>query len=148
MVSVNTLMNQILTTYARSEHIGAERVLRIPDSLLREILELVPDDKIAEYGKRNALQRGEVGIAIRYGEFNLTNSLRVIADVFQYGGYGTYNERQLARGGLLVTLTHTLGKKYSLMLTGYLKTLFNEVNAEPKITTTDSAVVMEFAYPP
>jgi hypothetical protein len=43
----------------------------------------------------------------------------------------------------VITLMHPMGQNGSIYLSSFVKALFEEINVEPRITTTDQAVVIE-----
>jgi len=60
-----------------------------------------------------------------------------------YGGWGEFHEAESSQGKRIVTLMHTLGQNGSIYLSNFVKALFEVINVEPKISTTDQAVVIE-----
>lgn len=51
-ISVNTFVNQILMTYANFDrYLDTVRMMKVPTSVLRQIVEAVPEEKLVEVGK-------------------------------------------------------------------------------------------------
>jgi hypothetical protein len=140
-------VNQLLSVYTKSDRFAGGKVLKVPDYVFREMVGSIPDDKLAELGRKIALEYSKVGIAQRYGEFNWANVLRATADVAQYGGFGTYSERHTARGRLAVTLTHTLGGGYSIMFGGCFQAFLDETGVKAKVVLTETGVLVELLDP-
>ncbi len=94
-ISLNTLVNQVLTFYVKTDHNQPTRPVRVTDITLRRFLEAIPNDELARISKERAEEYAKILIKTRYGGFNLTNILRYECDLCQYWGWGTYSERQL-----------------------------------------------------
>jgi hypothetical protein len=142
-VSLNTLVNQALTFHVKTSRFGPTRPLRISDVLLRRFLDEIPDDDLMRISKERAEEYAKILIRTRYGGLNERNILRFAYDLCQYFGWGVYSERQLERGKLLVTIEHTLGKKYSTFTSNVMKTLLAMAGLKPEVAETDVAVTIE-----
>jgi hypothetical protein len=147
LITVNALVNQLLSVYARSDRFAGGKVLKVPDYVFREMVGSIPDDKLARLGRKIALEYSKVGIAQRYGEFSWANVLRATADIAQYGGFGTYSERHTPRGRLAVTLTHNLGRGYSTMFGGCFQAFLDETGVKAKLVLTETGVLVELLDP-
>jgi len=52
MTSVNTIVNQLVSSYAKSpERLIGMRVIKISEAILAAIVNLIPDDAAAELGR-------------------------------------------------------------------------------------------------
>ena len=142
-VSLNTLVNQALTSHVKTGRFGPTRPMRISDILLRRFLDAIPDDELIRIATERAEEYAKTIIRNRYGGLDLSNILRFEYDLCQYFGWGVYNERPLERGRLLVTIEHTLGKKCSVYTGNVMKTLLEMAGLKPEITETDVAVTIE-----
>lgn len=143
MVSVNTLVNQLLMVYAKHDRFLSTRVLKFPDRIFRMLLDLIPEDEIERFMSQLGKDLGKGAVNTLYGEFNLTNILRLLENNCLYGEWGAYNERQLQGGKLMVKVEHNVGKKGSIMIGAYQKALLEEAGLKPKVTMTESAVIIE-----
>jgi len=142
-VSLNTLVNQSLTAHAKTNRFGPTRPMRVSQTLFRRFFDAIPDDELIPIATERAGEYAKIVIKTRYGGLNLRNILRFEYDLCQYFGWGVYSERPLERGRLLVTIEHTLGKKYSMYTSHLVKTMLEMVGLRPEIAETDGAVIIE-----
>ena len=73
----------------------------------------------------------------------MTNILDGLTVMFTYGGWGEFHETRSSRGKRVITLMHDLGPNGSTYLYNFVKTFFEEIAFEPKITPTEQGVVIE-----
>lgn len=142
-VSLNTLVNQILTFYVKADHFEQARLVKMSDIVFARVLNATPEDELMRISSERADEYAKVLIKVKYGEFNLTNILRYMYDLCQYWGWGTYSERHLERGRRLVTIEHRLGKKGSIWLSNIMKTLIETMGFRAEITSTEVAATIE-----
>lgn len=143
-VSVNTLVDQIIgvhTSYERfMEKFGMMRMAR---STFRRLLEISPEDRVAEAAREHMKEMGKIAIIAKYGELNLTSVLGALSLMMTYGGWGDFHETESSHYRRVITLMHPMGQNGSIYLSSFVKALFEEINVEPRITITDQAVVIE-----
>jgi hypothetical protein len=143
-VSLNTLVDQLFETHAMYvkffERLG---LLRISSATFRRILEAAPDEELAKAATSSARDTAKVVILAKYGELNLTSLLDYLYSMSEYGGWGEYNESESNSGKRVITFMHNYGQKGSIFLSNLIKFLFEEIGSEPKISTTEHAVVIE-----
>lgn len=142
-VSLNTLVNQILTFYAKADHFEKTRLMKMSDILFSRILNAMPEEELVRISTERADEYARVLIKTKFGEFNLTNILRYIYDLCQYWGWGAYSERHLERGRRLVVIEHRLGRKGSIWLSNVMKTLLETRDIKSEIASTEFAVTIE-----
>ena len=141
-VNLNTLLNQVLSTHTRDDLILQEEgFVKAPDSTVRATLKLIPDDKLSEWG-RTAVE-GDVGTRIlaRSGAINLESALEEI----RFGarcGWFKFDERNEKKRK--ISLVHEFGPRYSVFLGAAVTTSLAQLGLRPKITTTDSSVMIDY----
>ena len=88
-------------------------------------------------------EMGKIAIIAKYGELNLTSLINTLFLMMTYGGWGEFLETESSQYRQVITLMHPMGQNGSIYLSSFVKALFEEINVEPRITTTDQAVVIE-----
>ena len=143
-VSVNTLVNQILLSYANFDrHVKKLHLLKISRPTFKRVLEAAPEDSIIEAGKEAGsdvprffvLQKGE-GLSLQA----VLNHLRDMGD---YGNLYEYTETFQDRRRV-VTLGHELGPKGTLFFAHYVQAALENVQASPTFTLGDNSITVEF----
>jgi hypothetical protein len=118
-------------------------MMRMARSTFRSLLEISPEDRVAQAARQHMKEMGKIAIIAKYGELNLTSLLNALFLMMTYGGWGEFLETESSRYRRVITLTHPMGQNGSIYLSSFVKALFEEINVEPRITTTDQAVVIE-----
>jgi predicted DNA-binding ribbon-helix-helix protein len=143
-VSVNTLVDQLFDAHANYERfIGKMGMMRMAKLTFRRILDHTPPEEVATAAKQHARDQGKVAAIAKYGELNVTNILEGLTLMFTYGGWGEFHETRSSHGKRVITLMHDLGPNGSVYLHNFVKTIFEEIAFEPKISPTDQGVVIE-----
>ncbi|MBV9177733.1 MAG: hypothetical protein JO297_11915 [Nitrososphaeraceae archaeon] len=88
-------------------------------------------------------EMGRIAIIAKHGELNLTSLLNALFLMMTYGGWGEFLETDSSQYGRVITLMHPMGQNGSIYLSSFVKALFEEIIVEPRITTTDQAVVVK-----
>jgi hypothetical protein len=144
-VSVNTLVNQVLETYAIHERFMAKfGMMRMTKSTFRRVLEKIPADEVPKAAMEHSKELGIPLVVSRYGEFGLTTLLDGLQLMMTYGGWGQYQETESSQGKRVITLMHDMGQIGSIYLHSFVKYWFEAIGKEPKIITTDQALMIEF----
>ena len=143
-VSVNTLVDQIIAVHTSYESFMEKfGMMRMARSTFRRLLEISSEDRVAQAARQHMKEMGKIAIIAKYGELNLTNLLGALFLMMTYGGWGEFLETELSQYRQVVTLTHPMGQNGSIYLSSFVKALFEEIDIEPRKTTTDQAVVIE-----
>jgi predicted DNA-binding ribbon-helix-helix protein len=143
-VSVNTLVDQLFDAHAKYERfIEKMGMMRMAKLTFRRLLDNTPPEGVAAAAKLHAKDQGKVAAISKYGELNVTNILDGLTVMFTYGGWGEFHETRSSHGKRVITLMHDLGPNGSIYLYNFVKTFFEEIAFEPKISTTDQGVVIE-----
>ena len=142
-VSLNTLVNQLLSAYTRDEALYESiGIVKLPKDTYRLMLQLMPDDKLSELG-RELIKRWPTTLMLaRRGAITTDAILNHLRDTSKMGFFSLYETE--TNGMKVVSLTHEFGPRYSVVASAALMGLFELVDIHPKITTTDSAVTVEY----
>jgi len=143
-VSLNTLVNQIVTIHSSDDWLMEEMgMLKIMKESYRLLLEMVPDERLSEYGKAVVQSGPTASMMARKGSISpdaILDELRLRSR----GGWYSLHETKGEGGKKVFTLMHDLGPRFSVILgTGYL-TEFGLVGIHPKITSTSTSVTIEY----
>jgi hypothetical protein len=143
-VSVNTLVNQLLLSYANFDHyFGRFQTIKITSDAFADLIQYVPDECAVEAGRRKAGSIASSVILAKYGSLNLDGVLDHLKTISEYSKFFTYSESE--RGGRrAVILIHRFGPKGSIYFTEYLKSMFEMIGLKPKIISTEKAVNASF----
>ena len=143
-ISVNTLVNQILLSYANFDHYLMQLpMIRIASDTFGYLLEAMSDENVSEAGRRTAANIVKSIILSKHGEVNLNSVLDYFKLISDYGKIYSYNESE-ANGNRTITLIHKWGRKGSLYFVQYAMSIFEMIDVQPKITTTENSVTIAF----
>jgi hypothetical protein len=142
-LSINTLLNQILLTYTNYDRpMKRFRMLKLPASAFKRILEAAPDEAIIEAGRSTGRDVPETYIRARWGELTLENALSFLKITGEYSNRFEYSEI-VHDGKISVTLTHDFGTKGNLFFQSFVKAIFHQMGASPRFTSGTNAVTFE-----
>jgi len=143
-VSLNTLVDQLFDAHANYERfIEKMGMMRMAKLTFRRILDASSSEGVAQAAKLHAKDQGKVAAISKYGELTVPNILDGLFLMFSYGGWGEYHETRSSHGKRVITLIHDLGQNGSVYLLNFVKTMFEEIPYEPKITPTDQGIIIE-----
>ena len=142
-VSLNTLVNQLFLSFANFDRYFQKfGMLKISKVAYRRTLKGVPDQEIVEAATEVAQNSARVILFTRYGTLSLAGVLEYLKSLADYAYWFEYNEVVSSERKRVVTLTHSLGKKFSLFMTAYSKSLFEQINMNPKLTSTEDSITI------
>jgi hypothetical protein len=142
-VSINTLLNQLLLTYANYDRpMNRFQMLKLPASTFMHVLQGAPDETIAEAGRLAGGDVPKTLILAKWGKLTKENSLNYLKAMSTYAKLFDYSEI-LNEGTLSVTLSHNFGAKGTLFLQQYVKAMFALVGIQPRFSPDENAVVFE-----
>lgn len=143
-VSVNTLVNQLLLSYANFDHyFGRFQTIKITSDAFAGLIRYVPDEGAAEAGRLKASSIASSVILAMHGSMNLDGVLDHLKTIGDYSKFFTYSESE-REGRRVVTLIHSFGPKGSIYFSEYLKSMFEMIGLKPKIISTEKAVNATF----
>ena len=142
-VSLNTLLNQVISTHARDDLLFEEEgFVKMTKNTLRVVLGLIPDDKLSEFGRLAAKNGPDARMLARSGRITPDT---VFDELRLWSRSGLYSLNEEAKNGKkTISLIHDLGPRESVALGAYATGLFALVGVRPKVTTTSSSVMIEY----
>jgi len=141
--SVNTLLNQLVLTYANYDRpIKRFRMIKLPASSFKHILQAATDEAIIEAGNSTGKDVPNTYIVSKWGELTVENALSYLKITADRTNLFEYSE-MIRDGKTNVTLTHDFGAKGSLFLQRYVQAIFEQLNKRPKFSPEENAVAFE-----
>ena len=142
-VSVNTMLNQLVLTYANYDRpMKRFRMLKLPASSFKHILQAATDEAVVEAGNSAGRDVPKTYIRAKWGELTVENALNYLKITADYTNLFEYSEVVRA-GWVNVTLTHDFGAKGSLFLQRYVQAIFEPLGKLPKFLQDENAVAFE-----
>lgn len=141
-ITLNTLVNQVLSTYTRDDLLLEEGgFVKVTKSTLRASLALIPDDKLVEFGRLAAQTGSDARMLARS---NAINPETILEELRLLSRTGLFTMSETARrGAKIVSLTHDFGPRESVALCSFVESIFSFMDFHPKIKTTSSSVTFE-----
>ncbi len=142
-VSVNTMLNQLVLTYANYDRpMKRFHMLKLPASSFMHILQAATDEAIIEAGNSAGKDVPKTYIRAKWGELTVQNALEYLKATADYTNLFEYSE--VVRGGRTnVTLSHDFGAKGSLFLQRYVQAIFEPLGKPPRFLPDENAVSFE-----
>ena len=143
-VSVNTLLNQLLLSYAMYDRfLKRFQVVKLTSSSFKHLLEAADEDQIARAGAAAGKDAPRALISARAGEINLEKVIDFIRDTGDYTDMFEYSEIKVG-GKTTITLSHSLGRKGSLYIERYLQSLLSSIDVSPRFSIANDSIVLHF----
>jgi len=144
-LTVNTLINRILTKYAEwdryTERFGFVSFAR---RTFKSILEEIDECKVEEIATKTGSSALKAVTLFWFKELNAETLLNTLSNYCKYSGLGV-SEIKVDGAQCTMTFRHDLGRKYSIYLKNavsqFVKTALGTV---PETETTDDLVVIHF----
>jgi hypothetical protein len=142
-VSVNTMFNQLLLTYANYDRpMKRFHMLKLPASSFMHLLQAATDEAIIEAGKSAGKDVPKTYIRAKWGDLTTESALDYLRTTADYTNLFEYSE--VVRGGKVnVTLSHDFGAKGSLFLQRYVQAIFEPLGKLPRFLQDENAVSFE-----
>jgi hypothetical protein len=142
-ISVNTLINQLILTYANYDRpMKRFHIVKVSASTFRHILQAARNETIIEAGKLAGNDGPKTSILAKSGELTAENALDYLKTMGDYSALFEYSE--LIHGGKVnITLTHDFGPKGSLFLQEYVRSIFEPIGKQLKFQGDENAVLLE-----
>lgn len=143
-ISINTLVNQIFLSYANFDrYFQRLGMLKMTKITFMKILKAASDNEIDELAKEVAQNSSRVIILARFGELSLTSVLDYLNDLADYGYFVERSEVLSPSRKRVITLIHSYGERGSYFVNAYAKALFEQVNINPRLSSTENSVTIE-----
>jgi hypothetical protein len=142
-VSVNTLLNQLVLTYASYDRpMKRFHMIKLPASTFKHMLQAATSETVTAAGHSAGEDVPKTYIRAKWGEFTVENALNYLKITADHTNLFEYSE--ITRGGKVnVTLTHDFGAKGSLFLQRYVQAIFDPLGKPPKFLPDENAVAFE-----
>jgi hypothetical protein len=142
-VSVNTLINQLILTYANYDRpMKRFHMVKVSASSLRHILGAAKNETIIEAGHLAGSDGPKTSILARSGELTADSALNYLKTMGIYSALFEYSD-VMHGGKVSVTLTHDFGPKGSLFLQEYVRAIFEPIGRPLKFQGDENAVLFE-----
>ncbi len=142
-VSLNTLVNQVLSTHTRDDLLWEEmEYVKLTKIAFRAFLDCIPDDELAELGAVLANDTPSTMMLARKGAVDLD----AVLDYLRFrsrAGWFSMNESK-RNGKTTLCFMHEFGPRESVVLRSYFMSLFGLIGIHPKVITSNSSVVIEY----
>ena len=142
-ISLNTVANQIFTTYSEYDRFLQKfHMIKVSTPTFKHILNAATKEAIVEAGKAAGSSVPESFILAKIGEINTTRAVDYLRLMGTYANMFDYSEIT-GPGKNSVTLTHDLGANGSLFLANYAETLFKFAGKNVKISQYENGITIE-----
>lgn len=142
-VSVNTLLNQLVLTYANYDRpMKRFHMIKLPASSFKHILQAATNETIIEAGNSTGKDVPRTYIRAKWGDLTVENALNYLKITADYTNLFEYSE-VIRAGKVNVTLTHDFGAKGSLFLQRYVQVIFEPLGKPPRFSPDENAVAFE-----
>jgi hypothetical protein len=143
-ISLNTLVNQLFLSYSNFDrYFQRLGMLKMSKFQFRKILNALPDKEIVELAREVAQNSSRIIILARYGTLSFTSVLDYLNTIADYAYFVERSEVLSPGENRVITLIHNYGEKGSIFVNAYVKTLFDLINVEPKLSSTQNSVTIE-----
>jgi hypothetical protein len=142
-VSLNTLANQMFTSYADYDRFLEKfHMVKLSIPTLKRIINAATDEAIVDAGSAAGGSVPESFILAKTGSLSVQSALDYLKLMGAHANLFDYSE-VTHEGKTSVTLTHDLGTKGSLFLTRYAEAIFKPLGKQLKIRQLPDAVTFE-----
>lgn len=141
--SLNTLANQLFTTYAEYDrYLQKFHMIKVSGPTFKHILNAVTKEAIVEAGKSAGSSVPESFILAKMGDISASSAVEYLRLMGAYANLFDYSEIT-STGRTSVTLTHDLGANGSVFLASYVEALFKSAKKDVKIAQYENGVTIE-----
>jgi hypothetical protein len=142
-ISVSTLLNQHLLSYADFErYFRRLGLIKISSASFQRLLKAATDNGIAVAGAESGSDTPRSIILAKHGVLNLDTVIDYLTILSEFGGLFEFSEVE-AEGKRMITLLHALGPKGSVFFSNYMKALFQGIDLNPRITSSEHSILVE-----
>jgi hypothetical protein len=142
-VSVNTLLNQLVLTYAQYDRpMKRFHMVKVPASTFKHLLEAATTDTASAAGHATGDDVPKTYIRARWGELTVENALTYLRITADHTNLFEYSE-VVRDGRVNVTLSHDFGAKGSLFLRRYVQAIFDPLGKQLRFLPDENAVAFE-----
>lgn len=136
-ISLNTLVNQLLVSYTEfGRYMRQMRGVTLPHQTFAEIVGTLFDGELTEVGKRAGKSEPQALITSKHGKMTANAVIELIHFLSSNNNLFEYSEKD-ENGHWTITLTHELGRRWSLFLASYLEEAFAAAGVKAHYTVSD-----------
>jgi len=141
-VSANTLVNQILKQFSEFDRFARRiNTVKLGSSVFRGLLSAVNTDSLIEIAKTAGSSIPQALVTAKNGRVTVDSLLDHLRILATYANLYEYTEN-VELQGQVATLIHDFGLNWSIFLTHYVTSMFEQVGISPKIEMSDSSVIV------
>lgn len=104
-----------------------------------EIMNAVPEDKLIEAARTAGKSAPDALITSKHGKMSVNGVIEYMHFLSSYARWFEYSEQD-ETGHSTITLTHELGRKWSVFLATYLEQAFGLAGVKTKYTVSDRSI--------
>lgn len=145
-ISVNALVGTVLRRYSEfTRYLSKIDMVVVNREFLTSLMDKLEEDELYQMGLK--LGQTVLSDTVMFWKKEVTE--RAIMEyiekvICRYGHLGTYDEKQMPGGGMVIVVRHRLGKKGSRFLEGYFRAgLKHTLGLNANFEVTDSSVKCE-----
>ncbi len=144
-VSVNALISMIMTKYVEwDRYIERFGGITMKPHALKEILEELDDDKLAEIAKHSGSRFPREFVMFWFKKANLDTNLQSLKLICKYKGYARY-ELEIEGSEYTIILIHDLGEKWSNFLRYVVEAGMKSITGiVPKFEVNSDSLIVKF----
>lgn len=141
--SLNTLVNQLFTSYAEYDRFLQKfHLIKISSPTFKQILNAATRDEITAAGRGAGSSVPESFILAKMGDITAGTAVEYLRLMGAYANLFDYSEIS-ASGKSSVTLTHDLGANGSAFLSSYMEAVFKSAGKNVKITQFENGITID-----
>lgn len=142
-ISVNTIINQQLLSYAESDRffrrLGG---MKFSSRTVQHFLDAGSNETIARAGEQTGRHTPHSIILAKYGKQTLDTVYGYLEMLSEYANQFEFSKVE-EDDKIIITLLHRLGPKGSVFFENYMRVLFEQIDYVPKIDANDDSIVIE-----
>ena len=143
-VSPNEIVTELIGQELGKEHaLRGLKTMRVSSLMLKQITEVIPEEKVIEIGQNLANDALERNLPVEItGQLSMPSVLETMK---YFSGAHSYEYSETEHeGSKVIVLAHYVGKKYSVLIATFWKTLLTSIGVNITCSVDDNAVVLKF----
>jgi hypothetical protein len=147
-VSVNSLVSSLITKYAEwDRYIEPLHFVTMPSDGLKFLVNSIDDEIVEKIGNQMGSNHIQEFMMLWFKKVSLETFFEGLSLFCRYSGMASFDMDKLDDKEYVVTLHHTLGRKWSLFIQSILKEgIKKTLDIFPKFEITESSIVFRFPY--
>jgi hypothetical protein len=147
-ISLNTLVNQILTSYLEWEFIASKAGFApMQKSVLKDLFDRLSEEELKDIATRAADSLEDL-LLLMCGKVDLDAVLSLTKNRIKKSGFALREfDNEKGKGGKKLVMQHDVGHNWSVFSKTYIERLINNVGYATKIESTDNSLIIEILEP-